>query len=178
MKSHKRQPLLRNQTINSQKPSSLTSIPCQCPFLPYPLASIFTLSFLTFSAHPFITNTKKNPSSIKKNSSISKSFQLFFSSSSLLIFIFVIMIFLYILFLPFFLPSPFFLWSPTAPRQSFKDAAIASAKQRKSYPNPPPTNSTRPDEPGTPPPSHQSGEDHPSPHKKTATKRKAPPVKE
>ena len=68
--------------------------------------------------------------------------------------------------------------SPTAPRQSFKDAAIASAKPRKSYPNPPPTNSTRPDEPGTPPPSHQSGEDHPSPYKKTATKRKAPPVKE
>ena len=68
------------------------------------------------------------------------------------------------------------LVSSTAPRQSFKDAAIASAKQRKTYTNPPPVNNTRPDEPGTPP--HHSGDDNPSPYKKTVTTRKAPPAKE
>ena len=65
--------------------------------------------------------------------------------------------------------------SPPAPRQSFKDAAIAAANKKKNYSNPPP--SSRAEEPGTPPPDIIE-ERPPSPYLKPAPKRKAPPAKD
>ena len=64
--------------------------------------------------------------------------------------------------------------SPTAPHQSFKDAAIAAANKKKLYNNPP---NPRQDDAGTPPPPPRV-EPTPSPYKKTAAKRKAPPSKD
>ena len=64
--------------------------------------------------------------------------------------------------------------SPTAPRQSFKDAAIAAANKKKQYNNP---SNPRQDDTGTPPPPPRC-EPTPSPYRKTAPKRKVPPSKD
>lgn len=83
-----------------------------------------------------------------------------------LIFLFFIHIYI---FTYFFLSS---LFSPTAPHPFFKEDSISAAKQKKAYANPPPSNINTPEETGTPPPQN-SVDHHPSPYKKSITKRQA-----